>query len=114
MQKPLEKRIACAIKEHGDLDNQKPKLRHKRRKWEMHFASAKQTAWGQAKKKCDYHGLCYHDTSKCDLTKSHKKHVQPTHRITEQQRLRQVWFVKDAKRRAKRRSLTVQEVKDLN
>eukprot|EP00957_Ditylum_brightwellii_P190088 14471441-Ditylum_brightwellii.AAC.1 len=35
-------------------------------------------------------------------------------RITEQQRLWQVQFVKDAKSRAKRRSLTGQEVKDLN
>eukprot|EP00957_Ditylum_brightwellii_P089643 6827266-Ditylum_brightwellii.AAC.1 len=36
------------------------------------------------------------------------------HRNTEQKRLRQVWFIKDAKRRAKRRSLTGKEVKDLN
>eukprot|EP00957_Ditylum_brightwellii_P111756 8523835-Ditylum_brightwellii.AAC.1 len=36
------------------------------------------------------------------------------HHITEQQRLRQVWFVKDAKRQSKRRSLTGNEVKDLN
>ena len=34
--------------------------------------------------------------------------------IIEQQRLWQVWFVKDAERRAKRRGLTGQEVKDLN
>eukprot|EP00957_Ditylum_brightwellii_P088239 6721969-Ditylum_brightwellii.AAC.1 len=32
----------------------------------------------------------------------------------EQQRLRQVWFVKDAKRHAKRHGLTGKEVKDLN
>eukprot|EP00957_Ditylum_brightwellii_P061851 4693602-Ditylum_brightwellii.AAC.1 len=36
------------------------------------------------------------------------------HCITEQQRLWQVWFVKDAKKRTKRRGLTGQEVKDLN
>eukprot|EP00957_Ditylum_brightwellii_P074408 5653497-Ditylum_brightwellii.AAC.1 len=36
------------------------------------------------------------------------------HRITEQQRLWQVWFVKDAKRCAKRHGLTGKEVKDLN
>eukprot|EP00957_Ditylum_brightwellii_P119458 9114387-Ditylum_brightwellii.AAC.1 len=36
------------------------------------------------------------------------------HRITEQQRLWQVQFIKDAKRRAKRCSLTGREVKDLN
>eukprot|EP00957_Ditylum_brightwellii_P134465 10251408-Ditylum_brightwellii.AAC.1 len=66
------------------------------------------------KKYCDYHGLCYHGTDKCDLAKSRRKHVQPTHCITEQQRLQQVWFVKDTKRRTKRRSLTGKEVKDLN
>eukprot|EP00957_Ditylum_brightwellii_P059189 4492127-Ditylum_brightwellii.AAC.1 len=32
----------------------------------------------------------------------------------EQQRLRQVWFVKDAERRAKKRGLTGREVKNLN
>eukprot|EP00957_Ditylum_brightwellii_P049073 3723546-Ditylum_brightwellii.AAC.1 len=42
------------------------------------------------------------------------KHLQPKHRITEQQRLQQVQFVKDAKRRANRHSLTGKEVKDLN
>eukprot|EP00957_Ditylum_brightwellii_P020636 1556013-Ditylum_brightwellii.AAC.1 len=36
------------------------------------------------------------------------------HCITEQQRLRQVRFMKDAKRRTKKRSLTGREVKDLN
>eukprot|EP00957_Ditylum_brightwellii_P122772 9362330-Ditylum_brightwellii.AAC.1 len=36
------------------------------------------------------------------------------HRITEQQRLRQVRFVQDAKKRAKKRGLTGREVKDLN
>eukprot|EP00957_Ditylum_brightwellii_P182445 13898560-Ditylum_brightwellii.AAC.1 len=47
---------------------------------EDHFVSAKQTAWGKQRKKyCDYHGLCYHDTSECNLAKSCKKHVQPTH-----------------------------------
>eukprot|EP00957_Ditylum_brightwellii_P046926 3561804-Ditylum_brightwellii.AAC.1 len=38
----------------------------------------------------------------------------PMHRITEQQRLWQVRFVKDAKRRAKKHGLTDREVKDLN
>eukprot|EP00957_Ditylum_brightwellii_P064799 4916854-Ditylum_brightwellii.AAC.1 len=36
------------------------------------------------------------------------------HRVTEQQRLWQVRFIKDTKRRAKRRGLTGKEVKDLN
>eukprot|EP00957_Ditylum_brightwellii_P043190 3272592-Ditylum_brightwellii.AAC.1 len=66
------------------------------------------------KKFCDYHGVCYHDTYECDLAKSRKKHVQPTHRTTEQQRLWQVRFVKDAKRRARKHGLTGKEVKDLN
>eukprot|EP00957_Ditylum_brightwellii_P167710 12767304-Ditylum_brightwellii.AAC.1 len=66
------------------------------------------------KKFYDYHGVCYHDTSKCDLAKSHKKNFQPTHRTTEQQRLRQVRFVKDTERRARKRGLTGKEVKDLN
>eukprot|EP00957_Ditylum_brightwellii_P183286 13961077-Ditylum_brightwellii.AAC.1 len=66
------------------------------------------------KKFCDYHGICYHDTSESDLTKSHKKQVQLMRCIIEQQRLWQVWFMKDAKRRAKKRGLTGKEVKDLN
>eukprot|EP00957_Ditylum_brightwellii_P108800 8299537-Ditylum_brightwellii.AAC.1 len=61
------------------------------------------------KKFCDYHGVCYHDTSECDLAKSHKKHVQPMHRTTEQQRLQQVRFVKDAERRSRKRGLTGKE-----
>eukprot|EP00957_Ditylum_brightwellii_P196193 14948959-Ditylum_brightwellii.AAC.1 len=36
------------------------------------------------------------------------------HHIIEQQRLRQVWFVKDAEKRTKRRGLTGQDVKDLS
>eukprot|EP00957_Ditylum_brightwellii_P017549 1321815-Ditylum_brightwellii.AAC.1 len=83
--------------------------------WKTHFVSAKQTAWGQAKKKYrDYHGFCYHDTSKWNLAKSGKKHVQLTHRITEQQRLWQIRFVKDAERRTKKHGLTGREIKDLN
>eukprot|EP00957_Ditylum_brightwellii_P199835 15234199-Ditylum_brightwellii.AAC.1 len=48
-----------------------------------------------------------------NIIKSRRKHVQPMHRITEQQRLRQVQFAKDAKRWAKKRGLTGKEVKDL-
>eukprot|EP00957_Ditylum_brightwellii_P147437 11226560-Ditylum_brightwellii.AAC.1 len=44
LQKLLKKRIAHAIKEHNDLDNQTPNLCHKRHKGQT-------TAWGQAKKK---------------------------------------------------------------
>eukprot|EP00957_Ditylum_brightwellii_P093852 7146717-Ditylum_brightwellii.AAC.1 len=94
----LKKRIACAIKEHDKSDDEKKtKPCHKKRKGQTKRyrrrilrQQNKQHEGKQRKKYCDYHGLCYHDTSKCDLAKSHKKHVQPTHHITEQQRLRQV------------------------
>eukprot|EP00957_Ditylum_brightwellii_P186993 14241216-Ditylum_brightwellii.AAC.1 len=121
LQKPLKKKIARAIKENDNLDNKKNKSHH-----ETHQGQSKcygrrilrqqsKHHGGKCRKKyCDHHGFCYHDTDKCNLAKSHKKHVQPTHRIMEQQRLQQVRFVKDAKRRAKRRSLTGKEVKDLN
>eukprot|EP00957_Ditylum_brightwellii_P161603 12304076-Ditylum_brightwellii.AAC.1 len=70
---------------------------------------------GKCKKKfCDYHGLCYHDMDECNFTESCRKHVQPTHCITEQQRLWQVWFVKDAEKQAKKHSLSAKEVKDIN
>eukprot|EP00957_Ditylum_brightwellii_P171977 13093665-Ditylum_brightwellii.AAC.2 len=109
------------MKEHDNLDDKKIKLHHKTHQDQSkHYGrrilhqQSKQHGGKQRKKNCDYHGFCYHDTSKCDLAISCKKHVQPTHRITEQQRLRQVQFVKDAKRRAKRCGLTGKEVKDLN
>eukprot|EP00957_Ditylum_brightwellii_P119124 9086885-Ditylum_brightwellii.AAC.1 len=68
----------------------------------------------QKKKFCNYHGLCYHDADECNFVQAHRKHVQPTHCITDQQRLWQVWFVKDAKRQTKKCVLTGKEVKDLN
>eukprot|EP00957_Ditylum_brightwellii_P160638 12229057-Ditylum_brightwellii.AAC.1 len=52
--------------------------------------------------------------NECNFVQACRKHVQPTHHITEQQRLWQVQFVKDAKRQAQRRGLTGKEVKDLN
>eukprot|EP00957_Ditylum_brightwellii_P019041 1433673-Ditylum_brightwellii.AAC.1 len=110
LQKPLKEKIACAEKEH-DKDRKrkhqdKPKLCHKRR-----HGSGK---CNKAKKNCDYHGLCYHGTDKCDFVQACRKHIRPTHCIMEQQRLRQVLFVKDAERRVKRRGLTGKEVKDFN
>eukprot|EP00957_Ditylum_brightwellii_P115861 8837951-Ditylum_brightwellii.AAC.1 len=96
LQKPLKKRIAHVIKEHDKLDDdKKTKLRLKKREGQtkrygrhiLHQQS-KQHENKQRKKYCDYHGLCYHDKFKYDLAKSCKKHVQPMHRITEQQRLR--------------------------
>eukprot|EP00957_Ditylum_brightwellii_P075112 5707866-Ditylum_brightwellii.AAC.1 len=121
LQKPLKKKIAPTIKEHDKSDNNETKLRHKTRHRQSKCYGRrilrqqnKHHGGKHRKKYCGYHGLCYHDTDKCDLAKSCKKHVQPTHRITEQQRLRQVRFVKDAKRHAKRHGLTGQEVKDLN
>eukprot|EP00957_Ditylum_brightwellii_P041909 3174290-Ditylum_brightwellii.AAC.1 len=121
LQKPLKKKIARVIKEYDDLDDKKSKLHHKTHQgqskcYERHILHQQSKHHGgkHRKKYCDYHGLCYHDTDKCDLAKSCRKHIQPTHRITEQQRLRQVWFVKDTERRTKRHGLTDKEVKDLN
>ena len=122
LQKPLKKRIACAAKEHEESDDDKPiKPRYKRRKGQTKRygrrilrQQSKRHGGKRMKKFCDYHGVCYHDTSECNLAKSCKKHVQPIHHITEQQRLWQVRFVKDTKRQAKKRSLTGREVKDLN
>eukprot|EP00957_Ditylum_brightwellii_P142169 10831719-Ditylum_brightwellii.AAC.1 len=109
LQKPLKKKIACAITEHDDLDGkrkrqEKPKLHHER----CHGLSKRHQS--KCKKKvCDYYGLCYHDTDKCDFVQAHKKHIQPMHCITEQQMLWQVRFVKDTKRCTKRRGLTGKE-----
>eukprot|EP00957_Ditylum_brightwellii_P149533 11387456-Ditylum_brightwellii.AAC.1 len=50
----------------------------------------------------------------CNFVQSRRKYVQPTHHITEQQRLQQVQFVKDTKRRTKKHGMTGKEVKDLN
>eukprot|EP00957_Ditylum_brightwellii_P117118 8932699-Ditylum_brightwellii.AAC.1 len=47
----------------------------------------------------NYHGMCYHDSEECNFVHSHRKHVQPTHYITEQQRLWQLRFVKDTKKK---------------
>eukprot|EP00957_Ditylum_brightwellii_P177771 13541303-Ditylum_brightwellii.AAC.1 len=49
-----------------------------------------------------------------NIYKACRKHAQPTHHITEEQRLRQVHFVKDAKRHTKKISLSTKEFKDLN
>eukprot|EP00957_Ditylum_brightwellii_P006970 528232-Ditylum_brightwellii.AAC.1 len=62
---------------------------------EAYFASANQTLWGKVQEEI-------------------LKHVQHMHRITEQQRLWQVRFVKVAESCAKRRGLTGKKVKDLN
>eukprot|EP00957_Ditylum_brightwellii_P187595 14284837-Ditylum_brightwellii.AAC.1 len=102
------------MKEHDNSDGkrkrqEKPKSRHGR-----HHGLGKRHQSKHRKTFCDYHGLCYHDTDKCNFIQAHGKHVQPSHHITEQQRLRQLWSVKDAKRRAKRCNLTGKEVKDLN
>eukprot|EP00957_Ditylum_brightwellii_P143343 10920104-Ditylum_brightwellii.AAC.1 len=78
LQTPLQKRIAHAIKEHDESDdNKKPQAASQKTQrtdqalWKTHFTSAKQTAWGKQRKKyCVYHGLCYHETSKCNLAKS--------------------------------------------
>eukprot|EP00957_Ditylum_brightwellii_P132682 10117198-Ditylum_brightwellii.AAC.1 len=105
--------IVCTKKEHDNDGKEKrqnkPKSHHER-----YHGLGKRHQGKRKKKYCDYHGLCYHDMDKCNFVQSHRKHVQPVHCITEQQRLWQVWFVKDAKRRAKKHGLTSKEVKDLN
>eukprot|EP00957_Ditylum_brightwellii_P075877 5766814-Ditylum_brightwellii.AAC.1 len=105
--------IVCARKERDndrkEKHQDKPKLYHERR-----HGLGKHHQGKRKKKYCEYYGLCYHDTDKCEFVQSHRKHVQPMHHIMEQQRLQQVQFVKDAKRQAKKRSLTGKEVKDLN
>eukprot|EP00957_Ditylum_brightwellii_P114077 8697930-Ditylum_brightwellii.AAC.1 len=108
LQKLLRKKIACARKEHGNNRKEtcqdKPKSHHERRH------SLEKCHQGKRKKKyCNYHGLCYHGMGKCNFVQSHRKHVQPMHHIMEQQRLKQVWLVKDTKRRAKKCGLTGKE-----
>eukprot|EP00957_Ditylum_brightwellii_P175260 13342557-Ditylum_brightwellii.AAC.1 len=50
---------------------------------------------------CEYPWLCHHGTKEYNYYQAYRKHVQPTHHITEEQRLQQVLFIKDAKRHAK-------------
>eukprot|EP00957_Ditylum_brightwellii_P097571 7431033-Ditylum_brightwellii.AAC.1 len=113
MHKPLVKKIAHAKKEHNNDGkgkcHDKSKLCHKR-----HHSLGKCHIGKHKKKFCDYHGLCYYDTNECNFTQPCRKHVQPTHNITEQQRLQQVRFVKDAEKQAKKCGLSAKEVKDLN
>eukprot|EP00957_Ditylum_brightwellii_P186309 14185065-Ditylum_brightwellii.AAC.1 len=89
LQKLLRKKIACAEKEHdkdGKRKHQdKPKAHHKRR----HGLGTRHQC-KQKEKYCNYPGLCYHGMDECDFVQSHRKHVQPTHHIMEQQRLQQV------------------------
>eukprot|EP00957_Ditylum_brightwellii_P158622 12073495-Ditylum_brightwellii.AAC.1 len=73
-------------------------------KWKCHI---------RTKKKIFYHGLCHHGTDECNIYKASRKHVQPTHCIMEEQRLRQVCFVKNAERHAKKCSFNTKETKDL-
>eukprot|EP00957_Ditylum_brightwellii_P169301 12885454-Ditylum_brightwellii.AAC.1 len=95
LQKLLGKKIACARKEHDDDEKgkrqDKPKLHHKR-----HHGLGKLHQGKRKKKFCNYHGLCYHDIEECNFVQARRKHIQLTHCITEQQRLWQVRFVKDA------------------
>eukprot|EP00957_Ditylum_brightwellii_P008033 609734-Ditylum_brightwellii.AAC.1 len=104
LQKPLGKKIAHARKEHDDdkkgKHQDKPNLHHERR-----HGSGKRHQGKRKKKFCNYYGLCYHDTDKCNFVQTCREHVQPTHHITEQQRLLQVQFVKDTKRQAKKHGL---------
>eukprot|EP00957_Ditylum_brightwellii_P096712 7365696-Ditylum_brightwellii.AAC.1 len=72
LQKPLKKKIACAIKEHEESDDEKmTKPRHKRREGQTNCygrhilrQQSKHHGGRQRKKYCNYHGTYYHDTSK--------------------------------------------------
>eukprot|EP00957_Ditylum_brightwellii_P055568 4211135-Ditylum_brightwellii.AAC.1 len=113
MYKLLTKKIACAKKEH-DKDGKekchgKSELHHERDHGQGKYHTGK-----HKKKYCDYHGLCHHNIKECNYYQACRKHVQPTHYIMEEQRLWQVWFVKDAKRYAKKHTLSAKEVKNLN
>eukprot|EP00957_Ditylum_brightwellii_P059160 4489039-Ditylum_brightwellii.AAC.1 len=116
LHKPFAKKIAHVQKEHDEAKEDrkarchaKSELHHRR-----HHGHGKCHAGKQKKKHCNYHGLCHHDTEECNIYKAYRKHAQPTHHITEEQRLRQVCFVKDAKSYTKKHSLSTKEVKDLN
>eukprot|EP00957_Ditylum_brightwellii_P181431 13820496-Ditylum_brightwellii.AAC.1 len=74
LQKPLKKKIARAIKEHDNSDKKKSKSRHEtcqgqsKRYGKRILQQQSKHHGGKHKKKfCDYHGLCYHDTDKCDF-----------------------------------------------
>eukprot|EP00957_Ditylum_brightwellii_P076655 5826942-Ditylum_brightwellii.AAC.1 len=113
LHKLLVKKIAC-IKKERDKDRKgkchgKSESRHKR-----HHSQGKCPTGKHKKKYCDYHGLCHHDKKKCKYYQACRKHVQPTHHITEDQRLWQVQFVKDAKSCTKKCNLSAREVKNLN
>eukprot|EP00957_Ditylum_brightwellii_P040095 3034569-Ditylum_brightwellii.AAC.1 len=88
LKKLLRKTIACAKKKHnkdGKRKSQdKPKLCHKR-----HHGLGTHHQGKRKKKFCNYHGLCYHGMDKCNFVQSYRKHIQPMHHFTEQQRLRQ-------------------------
>eukprot|EP00957_Ditylum_brightwellii_P210593 15365162-Ditylum_brightwellii.AAC.1 len=96
LHKLLAKKIACAQKEHDESKGdgkarclEKLKLHNKR-----HNGNGKCHAGKCKKKHCNYHGLCHHDTEECQYYKACRKHVQLTHHITEEQRLRQVCFLR--------------------
>eukprot|EP00957_Ditylum_brightwellii_P084559 6430126-Ditylum_brightwellii.AAC.1 len=86
MHKSLSKKIAHAKKEHDKARKEKchskSESHHKR-----HHGLGKCHTGKCKKKYCDYHGLCHHDTQKCNYYQAFRKHVQPTHHITEEQRL---------------------------
>eukprot|EP00957_Ditylum_brightwellii_P129788 9900183-Ditylum_brightwellii.AAC.1 len=66
------------------------------------------------KRFCDYNGLYHHDEKDYDYYQACRKHIQPTHHITEEQRHWQVQFVKHAKRYTKKHGLSAKEVKYLS
>eukprot|EP00957_Ditylum_brightwellii_P139402 10623960-Ditylum_brightwellii.AAC.2 len=95
MHKTIAKKIAHDQNNHDKAMKAKGKARHQ----------SKHT-------KLDVHHRKYH--ARKQKKKFSKKYTQPTHLIMEEQRLRQVYFVKVAKRHPKKHSLNAKEFKDAN
>eukprot|EP00957_Ditylum_brightwellii_P152128 11583023-Ditylum_brightwellii.AAC.1 len=116
MHKPLAKKIACVKKDHDDATEDRKVRCHEKSDLchEKHHGYGKYYARKCKKKFCNYHGLCHRNTKERNYYQAHRKHIQHTHCIIEEQRLRHVHFVKDAKRGTKKCSLSTREVKDLN
>eukprot|EP00957_Ditylum_brightwellii_P134124 10225366-Ditylum_brightwellii.AAC.1 len=86
MHNPLAKKIAHAKKEHDEGRNKK--CHGKSGSYHARYHGQGNCHAGKCKKKyCDYHEFCHHDTKECNNYQACRKHVQPTHCITEEQKL---------------------------
>eukprot|EP00957_Ditylum_brightwellii_P161045 12260844-Ditylum_brightwellii.AAC.1 len=116
MHKPHANKITCVNKEHDKASRDGKGKHHSKSEshYEKHHRTGKHHAGKHKKKFCGYHGLCHHDTKEYNYYQVCMKHIQPTHCITEEQRLWQVHFVKDVESRTKKCGLNIKEAKDLN